>query len=292
VARHRPCLVRALRGVPTLIEPEAHDRQRADLAASLKELRLESGLSGERLAVRTGMSQTKISRIETGKALPSVFDVQAIVRALEVPPARAAELMALARLANTEYRNFRGERRIGLDHLQSELETLEREARLLRYFLPTMITGLLQTPEYARATNIAAQPKALAKRLARQQVLYDRAKQFVFLLTEPAVRWPLLPFEAMAVQLDRLASVAQLPSVRLGITPLRAPLPVTPLNVFTVYDEALATAETIGGLIIMRDPRDVAVYLEEFRAFEQFTLWGSDATDLLGSIAAEFRARA
>ncbi|WP_370378792.1 helix-turn-helix domain-containing protein [Catenulispora sp. GAS73] len=275
-----------------MIEPEGQEQQRADLAAALKELRRVSGLSGERLAVRTGMSQTKISRIETGRALPSVFDVQAILRALEVPKVQADELMELTRLANTEYRDFRTERRTGLLQLQREFEALERDAREIRHFLPTMLTGLLQTPEYARATDIAAQPKALAKRLARQAVLYERSKSFTFLLTEAAVRWPLLPFDAMAVQVDRLISVALLPSVRLGVTPFRTPLPVSPLNVFTIYDEVLATAETLGGMIIMRDPRDVAIHLEEFREFERFTLWGTDATDLLASLAAEFRARA
>ncbi|MFJ9949115.1 helix-turn-helix domain-containing protein [Kitasatospora sp. NPDC091207] len=53
-------------------DPGRAGEQRRDLAAALKDLRRASGLSGERLAVRCGMSQSKISRVENGKALPSV----------------------------------------------------------------------------------------------------------------------------------------------------------------------------------------------------------------------------
>lgn len=293
MARLRTHALRAVPGVPELIEPEEHQQQRADLAAALKGLRLASRLSGERLAVRTGMSQTKISRIETGRTLPSVFDVQAIVRALEVPEDEANELLSLARAANTEFHDVRSSRRRGLEHRQRELAKLQQDAREVRYFLPTMLTGLLHTPEYAHASMPYPQTAAIAKRLERQAVLYDRTKRFTFLMTESAVRWPVLGLEGMAVQVDRLVSVANLASVRMGIIPATGVtgLPAL-LSIFVVYDERIATAETYGGLVVMRDPRDVAIHLDRFRLFEQFALWGTDATHLLASIAADFRSRA
>ncbi|GAA2013298.1 hypothetical protein GCM10009839_04990 [Catenulispora yoronensis] len=293
MARLRIEALRSVLGVLELIEPEEQAQQRSDLAAALKELRLASGLSGERLAVRTGMSQTKISRIETGRTLPSVFDVQAIVRALEVPKHEADELLTLARSANTEFHDVRSSRRRGLEHRQRELAKLEQDSHEIRFFLPTMLTGLLHTPEYARASMTNPQAAATAKRLERQGILYDREKRFTFLMTESAVRWPILGAEGMAVQTDHLASVANLTSVRMGVIPTKpvCPLPSL-LSVFVVYDERLATAETYGGLVVMRDPRDVAIHLERFRLFEQHAFWGTEATDLLASIAAEFRARA
>jgi hypothetical protein len=239
------------------------------------------------------MSQTKISRIETGRTLATVFDVQAIVRALEVPKSEADELLALARAANTEFHDVRSSRRRGLEHRQRDLAKLEQDSCEIRFFLPTMLTGLLHTPEYARASMTNPQAAAIAKRLERQAILYDREKRFTFLMTESAVRWPVLDVEGMAVQTDRLVSIANLTSVRLGVIPASgvSGLPAL-LSIFVVYDERLATAETYGGLVVMRDPRDVAIHLERFRAFERHALWGSDATGLLASIAAEFRSRA
>jgi transcriptional regulator with XRE-family HTH domain len=53
------------------------------------------------------MSQSKVSRIENGRLLPSVVDVDRILRALGVDQATSAELLALARVANAEYQDIR-----------------------------------------------------------------------------------------------------------------------------------------------------------------------------------------
>ena len=155
-----------------------------------------------------------------------------------------------------------------------------------------MITGLLQTPEYARASlaNFPGDhPQAIAKRLDRQAQLYDAAKRFTFVLTEAAVRWQLCEPQVMAVQLDRLASLSASPNIRIGVIPLDAHVPDGPLNTFTIYDERIATAETFGGVIMMRDPRDVAYHLELFAFFEQYAAFGDNARSLLASYAETFR---
>ena len=46
------------------------------------------------------MSQSKVSRIETGRLLPSVVDVEQILSALGVDHATRQELLTLARVAN------------------------------------------------------------------------------------------------------------------------------------------------------------------------------------------------
>jgi transcriptional regulator with XRE-family HTH domain len=53
------------------------------------------------------MSQTKISRIETGRTLPTVLDVERILKALAVPDEVADELLRLARRANVDYASWR-----------------------------------------------------------------------------------------------------------------------------------------------------------------------------------------
>jgi Helix-turn-helix domain len=59
-----------------MLEPEALGRHKDDLAAMLRDLRVRAGLTGERLAARCAMSQSKVSKIETGKVIPSVVDVE------------------------------------------------------------------------------------------------------------------------------------------------------------------------------------------------------------------------
>lgn len=276
-----------------MFEPEELGQRKDELALALRDARKQAGLTGERLAARCGISQSKISKIETGKVLPSATDVERILTALGVGGGRSADLMALARLANTEFQNVRASLQRGLHQKQRELATLEADSQHIRFFLPLMITGLLQTPEYARASlaNFPGDhPQAIAKRLDRQAALYNPAKRFTFVLTEAAVRWQLCEPRVMAVQMGRLASLSELPNIRLGVIPLDRYVPDGPLNTFTVYDERIATAETFGGVIMMRDPRDVSYHLELFVFFEHYAVFNDDVRVLLESYAQGFRA--
>jgi transcriptional regulator with XRE-family HTH domain len=275
-----------------VFEPEELGQRKDELATALREARKQAGLTGQRLAARCGISQSKISKIETGKVLPSATDVERILVALGVGGERTADLMALARLANTEFHSVRASLQRGLHQKQRELAALEADSQHIRFFLPLMITGLLQTPEYARASlaNFPGDhPQAIAKRLDRQAALYNQAKRFTFVLTEAAVRWQLCEPRVMAVQMGRLASLSELPNIRLGVIPLDKYVPDGPLNTFTVYDERIATAETFGGVIMMRDPRDVNYHLELFAFFERYAAFDAEVRALLESYAHGFR---
>ncbi len=237
------------------------------------------------------MSQTKVSNIESGKLTPAMVDIELILEALEATGSEAEKLLSLARTANTEWQDHWSSRRKGLDKKQNELARLEAASTEFRFFLLSMITGLLATPEYVRA-SIADVPgdqsKTIARKLERQQVLYNSTKSFTFILTEQAARWPLLPPMAMAMQMDRLISVSRLPNVRLGVIPLDGHIPERPLNTFTVYDRRLATVETGTGALILRDHRDVTAYRDDFSRYEEYALFGEDCRALLAEWSAAF----
>ncbi|MFE0138008.1 DUF5753 domain-containing protein [Streptomyces sp. NPDC059037] len=191
----------------------------------------------------------------------------------------------------TEWQDSWSLRQAGLDKKQNELAEFERSSTEFRYLLPSMVTGLLATPDYVRA-SLAGIPgdhsKAIVRKLERQAVLHDTSKQFTFILTEQAVRWPYLPPSAMAVQLERLAAVSLLPSVRLGVIPLSGHMPAAPLNTFTVYDTRIATVETSTGVMVFRDHRDVSAYLDEFAKYEGYALFGDEAREQLSSWGQQF----
>ncbi|KWT62600.1 hypothetical protein ADL21_07260 [Streptomyces albus subsp. albus] len=273
-------------------EPGELDRSKADLAETLRTLRKRAGHTQVRLAQRVNMSQTKISNIEGGKITPSLVDVELILRALDAPSSLATRVAALARTANTEWQDVWSQRRTGLEKKQNELAGFERSSTVFRYFLLSMVTGLLATPEYVRA-SLARIPgdhsKAIAKKLERQAVLHDTAKRFTFILTEQAARWPYLQGSAMAMQLDHLASVSRLPNVRLGVIPLSGHLPLAPLNTFTVYDTRVATVETSTGAMVFRDHRDISAHLNDFAVYEGYVSFGEEARDLLSSWSTQYR---
>ncbi|MFE4330930.1 Scr1 family TA system antitoxin-like transcriptional regulator [Streptomyces sp. NPDC056831] len=271
------------------IEPDELDQSGRELAAMLKHLRKQAGLSGVRLAARCNMSQSKISRIESNKGRPSLLDVEQLLRGLEATPAIAAEVMALARIAQTEWQDGRTLRRKGLDKKQLQLAGLEASSTTFRYFLLSMVTGLLATPEYVRASLAKAPPeqqaKAVAMKLDRQRVLFDRSKSFTFILTEQAVRYPLIPPDELAIQIDRLGSLSRQPNIRLGVIPMGVHFGFGVLNTFTVYDETLATAELDLGAIVFRDSRDVQDLISRFADYEGCALFGELAREHLSAWA-------
>ncbi|MFE1099152.1 helix-turn-helix domain-containing protein [Nocardiopsis alba] len=283
------------------LEPEHADRQRGELADALRRLRRAAGLTGAGLATRTGMSQAKVSKIENNRVRPSVVDVERILTALGISTTDddGSRLIELARIASSDYQGFRTSLQRGLGELQRDLSAIESAASTVRFFLPCMITGLLQTPEYARQTlthplvNRGAEWRtALARRLERQQILYRPGKRFVFVLTEAALRWPLCPPEVMALQMDRIASLSELAGVDIRVVPAHPPVPSGPLNGFTIYDDRLVTVEVFTGELALRDPKDISYSREIFDFFHEHALSGENSRSFLGGLAQEFRFRA
>jgi hypothetical protein len=155
-----------------------------------------------------------------------------------------------------------------------------------------MITGLLATPEYIRA-SLEYSPgdisKTVARKVERQAILYDTTKRFTFLLTEQAVRWAVISPAAMAVQIDRLTSLSHLPNVQIGIIPIGTAVIRGPMNTFTIYDDRLATVETFTGRTVFRDARDISEHLGVFREYERKAQFDDPAQILLREWADFYR---
>lgn len=272
------------------------DTSRQDLAGTLRRLRKAAGLSGERLAARCAMSQSRISRIESGKQLPTVVDVDRILTALEVPADAATELLTLARRANIEHTSWRAVAEVGVWRKQEELIALTESCTVQRHFLPAMLSGLLQIPEYARAALspvVDTDPardveRALRARQERQAALEDESRRFIFLLAEQAVRWRYVERSVMARQCEHVAAVAERPNVEVHVVPLTATIPTGALNSYVLYDDRLVVAELLSGEVTMRDPKDVAHHRAVFDYFLKHALSGGRATAFLLAARDEF----
>jgi transcriptional regulator with XRE-family HTH domain len=279
-----------------MLDPDRQQQERKNLAETLRSLRKAAGLSGERLAARCAMSQSKISRIEQGKVLPSVVDVQQILAALNVPDDVANELTDLARTANVQYTSHRWAAQAGLWRLQVEIKRLVEASTVVRHFLPIMPSGLLQTEDYARAVYSRRVPgavsrnveRAVAARLDSQQVLIDESRQFFFLTLESAVRWRYADPGVMAAQCAHLAEVSEQSNIEVAVIPRDVQIAAAPLHTFVLYDERMVKIELFSGGVVLRDPRDIAYHLGLFEFFREHALTGDDSTTFLRSIADDF----
>ncbi|NDZ61339.1 helix-turn-helix domain-containing protein [Streptomyces anulatus] len=268
---------------------------RSELGIALRILRNASGKEAKTVARSAVMSPSKLSRIETGKISPSAEDVDRIMTAIGVSEDVKAEYMDAARAAATEATAWRLIQRAGLHKAQRHLRDMEARMNLLRLFQSALVPGLLQTPEYIKA--ILTRYKDLTEetvsrtasvRIERQEVLYDETKMLQFTITEPVLRWLIVPPALMVVQLDRLASISRLPNVDIRIVPLGGRKHDIPNHSFVIRDDRSVTVETVHAEIVVTDPQDVAQYVEKFEGFSSSALSGDDMRSLLAEIRDEF----
>lgn len=270
--------------------------QRVRLAAMLRRLRQDAGLSGAALARLIGASQPKVSRIELGQMVPSTSDVERWADHTGASAETQAELLELVEAVATEAVAWRRRLRLGLVALQQETAELEASAGVIRTFQPVLVPGLLQTPRYAQAvyeamhtagrTDIAA---AVAARMNRQDILYDRSKRFEFVLAEAGLRWVIGSREVLLGQLDRLGQMATLPNVTLGVVPQAAEGMPWHTHGFTIFDEReggpVVHVETLTSALNVRDPEDVARYLEAFEKLMAAAVTGPALGEFLERLA-------
>jgi len=276
--------------------------QRARLGTELRRLRLLAGLSGREVARQLGIGHASVSRVENAQQVPSLPEVNAWADAVGASQETRALLVTLVEAALNEVQTWRARLRAGLPAMQADVRQLGADTATLRSLGPTIVSGLLQTAEYARRvfeivdvlgdSDYAA---AVSERMQRQQILYDQAHQFEFLITEAALRWRPGPPLLMTAQLDHIRSASTLDNVTLGVIPADAQMRAVPWCGFTLYEDRaddqppFVAMETAHAGLIVSDPADVAIYRRQLELFRESAIFGAEARDILIRIAHEQR---
>lgn len=267
---------------------------RTNLGTALRALRQASGKEAKAVARSAVMSASKLSKIENGRVAPTVVDVDRILTAIGVSDEVKTEYLAAARAAATEAVAWREYRRLGYHRKQQQIMALDQSMTTLKLFQPSLVPGLLQTPEYVRSVlarkNLGEESlsRTVGARIERQGVLYDSAKTLSFVITEPVLRWRILPAAMMYGQLDRIISVSRLPNVDIRVVPLAAEQVEAPGHSFVIRDDRVVTVETVHAELVVTDPRDVSSYLEKFDRFAEMAAAGDLMRVLIEQIRDEY----
>jgi transcriptional regulator with XRE-family HTH domain len=269
---------------------------RRQLGAELRKLRSLAGLSQRHIVEALHSSQAAVSRMERGEALPTRDQVLGWLRACGVADDQDVRdrVLALVEAAHGETRPW-GDMLAGDEqHLQGIARERETSAVLIRHCQLTWLPGLLQTAEYARLVLEQTDPDserdaaaALAARIQRQQILFEKGRRFEFLIAEAALLWAPEP-DVMAAQRDRLLSLATLPNVEIAVLPVRrsgAPA----WHSFVVYQAAdgsvLVTTELVHGGQEITDPELVRPYLTWWDRLWNAALVGDEAVELIRRVS-------
>lgn len=256
-----------------------------ELSATLRQLRISAGLTGAQLAKRAGMSNSKLSKIERCRIVPTINDVKFLADQLEVDLAIHGHLLNLAQMLKSDAVKI-GE----TDSARSGQRLFmarENDARSLRY-CDIQISGLLQVSDYTRAllTKIVRPVQdhvedIVVDRLRRQALLVDRTRTFDFLLQETALLNPLASAEVMVTQIDRLIEVASAPNVELRIVESGRQAATYIQAVYVILDGEYVIQESMVSDIEIRQPASVTAFIEHFEAAWKTALSDVSVIELL-----------
>ncbi|MCX5149026.1 helix-turn-helix domain-containing protein [Streptomyces sp. NBC_00320] len=284
--------------------------RRRKLGEELRALRDRTGLTSGEAARIAGWHQSKISRIETGRSGVKPEDIHLLldVYAEVVSPEQRALLEALSASAagpgpggdTVRGRQWWHDYRGLLPQEYRDFISLEAGARSARTVELSVVPGLLQTPEYARAVTRAAlgglpEPKVDALvdvRLARQSVLRaDPPLELSAVLDEAVLRRQIGGPGVMAAQLRHLAQVSRLPQVLLQVLPFSVGghLGLTgPFVIFSfpnIADLDVVVLDHLTSSLYLERKEDLEAYSAAFRTIQAHALPPQDSSDLISSLA-------
>jgi transcriptional regulator with XRE-family HTH domain len=203
---------------------------RRKLRAALRAARELAAMTQDQVAEEMDWSLSKLIRIETGRVSISTNDVKALLTLYGITdPEQQAQLVDLARVARKkpwwqEYRES-----VPLEYAQ--FIGLEAEADSVRCFQPTVVPGLLQTEDYARAilggrapgqfTDREARARATVRLRRQEEVLHSEAPPSIsVILDEVVLRRAPRDYGVLRDQVNHLVELGSLPHVTIQIVPL------------------------------------------------------------------------
>ncbi|KRD13228.1 MULTISPECIES: helix-turn-helix domain-containing protein [unclassified Streptomyces] len=276
--------------------------RRRKLGAELRTLRAQAGLTSGEAARLVGWHQSKVSRIETGTSGSKPADVRLLLDAYGVADPQLRELMlALAGDDAGDGRDhwwhaYRGV----LPPAYRDFISLESQASAMRTLETTVVPGLLQTPEYARAVTCAAvegldeeQLDALVEvRLARQDVLRAQPPlELSAVLDEAVLRREVGGPEVMARQLRRLAEASRTPQVSLQVLPFTAGAHIGVTGPFVIFSFArtsdldVVVLDHLTSSLYLERKEDLQAYAQAFNALRAHALSPGETSEYLAAVA-------
>ncbi|MEU1416657.1 helix-turn-helix transcriptional regulator [Streptomyces sp. NPDC005731] len=278
--------------------------RRRKLGTELRALRTGAGLTSGEAASLVGWHQSKVSRIETGASGVKPTDVRLLLDAYGAEDPELRELLLV--LAGSDdgggRQNWWHAYRGVLPPTYRDFISLESQASGMRTLETSVVPGLLQTPEYARAVTRAAVgalqeaelDTLVEVRLARQDVLRaDPPLELSAVLDEAVLRRVVGGPQVMAHQLQRLREAARLPQVRLQVLPFAAGAHIGVTGPFVIFsfpsrsDLDVVVLDHLTSSLYLERKEDLQAYSEAFDALQIHALSPEDSLDYIAALAGE-----
>jgi transcriptional regulator with XRE-family HTH domain len=279
--------------------------RRRRLAAELRRLRHEAGLSIEDVASDLGWQPSKLSRVENRQIGISTADVRKLLDVYKMEDrAYRDELADMARRA-TERGWWQSFGSGVVPAALANLIGLEAEARTIRSYEPELVPGLLQTEAYARGIMRAWQPAWAAAdidrrveiRLGRQDLLREpgsASPQVNCIVNEAVLRRNVGGNEVMHEQVEVLAKERDPATVIVQVLPFNVgahPAMAGPFQILTFHDPSdlgVVHLESAMTAITLERPEEIRRYDEIWGSLQARALSPEDSRVMMRSYALRY----
>jgi transcriptional regulator with XRE-family HTH domain len=269
---------------------------RRQLAAELRRLRGQRTLA--EVAGRLGWSESKLSRIETGKLGISKVDLARLVDVYATSDQTRVRLDALrSRPRRPDWWEPY------TDALTDPYEAYiarEAQATTISVYEAQIVPGLLQSTDYAhaviRADSTLQDPESINQRvqvrMARQAVLAREPRPtFHAVIDEAVLSRPIGGVDLFRQQMLSLAGAAERANLTLQVLPFAVGAHRALAGSFTILEFAdgieppLVYSEGLTGGVLRADPDEVRSYRESFAAVSALALSPEASVELINSVA-------
>jgi transcriptional regulator with XRE-family HTH domain len=276
------------------VEPDPSVQRRL-LRGELRRARNAAGLKQADVARAMDWSPSKLIRIESGDVRISTNDLRALLTHYNVKDkARVDNLLELAKSSRTGsfYDQFANDLKEGFrDYL-----AFEASATVIRQYDPILISGLLQTEEYALAIlqDAYGVGSAEAERLwtvrQHRQELHDRENppEMRFVIDESSIARQVGPGgKTIHKQIERLREFADEQHIVLRVLPFSAGANPGMAGTFVLLEfddpnlDDLVHLETVDQVTVKDDSNLIAEYGDRFQKLEDLSLSEEDSKTFL-----------
>ncbi|WP_372343131.1 helix-turn-helix domain-containing protein [Streptomyces sp. KL116D] len=275
--------------------------RRRKLGSELRALRVKAGLTSGEAARLVGWHQSKVSRIETGRSGVKPSDVLLLLDAFDTQDPQLRELVvALAGAEDAGGHHWWHAYRGLLPPSYRDFISLESQACQIRTLETSVVPGLLQTPEYARAVTRSVLDgmserhiEALVEvRLARQSVLQaDPPLQLSVVLDEAVLRRDVGGPGVRQRQLAHLAEAAEMSHVRIQVLPFSAGGHIGLTGPFVVFsfpnttDLDVVVLDHLTSSLYLERKEDLKAYTDAFDALALHALSPEKSLEFITQVA-------
>jgi transcriptional regulator with XRE-family HTH domain len=263
------------------------------LAAELKQLREGRGLSPEDAITELGVSRSTVQRIEKGEVIPQRRTLDAMLALYGASNEQRSHVHAMAKGASSRAGWLHTYRDLIPDEL-ADFISFEMEAATICTYEASLVPGLLQTVDYARAVNAGilhfATPDVVDRRvevrMKRQAILTREHPVRLEAVIDEATLWRAVGGrDVMAAQLSHLRDLPQ--QVDLRVIPFNAGAHPGMLGPFVVMyfdddvDDPLVYSESMAGEVFLEADADVKRFATTFRQLRKQALSEADSALLI-----------